>query len=579
MKQTLKNLFCLAILASSTAALADSSCGDSGSCGASASGPSTECCFPAGYMINDKGNVYGQTNFTAHPVQWDMFRRMAGASTEKLHLFGEEEFYGVASLALQYQQTTDNGRIAQWFSFNNSGANNGAMTYGPAASLDDALTEIDDINSLNFGVTNSGTVTFCPKIQNFVADIDLFFGWDEFVCGLSSRFSIPINWTRWTLGLNDSNAGTGATTFPNGLYNAFDAATAVDVPYTSLKDAWKGTQPFGAAPVLKKGRIDGSQSETAVAGLKMELGYDFLRRDKSHLALSFLVVAPTGNKPNATYLFDAISGSSKSWEIGADFNGHWNFWERQECNQSLGLHFDVALVSQLKSSQTRLFGMKNGGDQAVGENQTTPAACNVAAGSSWLLLKQVSDGAAGNNAPTVTGLERAANVLALQAKIGAGFETNGAILLKYIRNHFSVDLGYELYYRSQEKLSSRATIDPFTYGVYGASLDNTGSLAASYLTGASSSTSTIGKPAFYDYLNDVQTFVYLQDSDVCACTALQPATLSNKVFGFCEYSWDNCDWDPTVGLGASYEIGASKSGAKNVALNQWSVLAKGSISF
>ncbi len=577
MKQTLKNLFCLAILASTTAALADSSCGGSGSCGASASGPSTECCFPAGYMINDKGNVYGQTNFTAHPVQWDMFRRMAGASTEKLHLFGEEEFYGVASLALQYQQTTDNGRIAQWFSFNNSGANNGAMTYGPAASLDDAVAATDDINSLNFGVTNSGTVTFCPKIQNFVADIDLFFGWDEFVCGLWSRFSIPINWTRWTLGLNDSNAGTGATTFPNGLYNAFDAATAVDVPYTSLKDAWKGTQPFGAAPVLKKGRIDGSQSETAVAGLKMELGYDFLRRDKSHLALSFLVVAPTGNKPNATYLFDAISGSSKSWEIGADFNGHWNFWERQECNQSLGLHFDVALVSQLKSSQTRLFGMKNGGVQGVGVNQATPAACNVAAGSSWLLLKQVSDGAAGVLTPTVTGLERAANVLALQAKIGAGFETNGAILLKYIRNHFSVDLGYELYYRSQEKLSSRATIDPYTYGVYGATLDNTD--AINYLSPASASTSTIGNPAYPDYLNGADTFVYLQDSDVCACTALQPATLSNKVFGFCEYSWDNCDWDPTVGLGASYEIGASKSGAKNVALNQWSVLAKGSISF
>lgn len=568
MKQTLKNLFCLAILASSTAAIADS-CGGSGSCGASASGPSTECCFPANYMINDKGNVYGQTNFTAHPVQWDMFRRMAGASTEKLHLFGEEEFYGVASLALQYQQTTDNGRIAQWFSFNSSGANNGAMTYGPAET--NGADQVFDINSLNFGVTNSGSVTFCPKIQNFIADIDLFFGWDEFVCGLWSRFSIPINWTRWTLGLNDSTTGTGATVFPDGVVSS---VATTDVPYTSLKDAWKGTQSFGEAPVLKKGRIDGSQSETAVAGLKMELGYDFLRRDKSHLALSFLVVAPTGNKPNATYLFDAISGSSKSWEIGADINGHWNFWERQECNQSLGLHFDVALVSQLKASQTRLFGMKNGGDQPAGdENQVTAAACNVAAGSSWLLLKKVSDGAAGNLTPTPTNLERAANVLALQAKIGAGFETNGAILLKYIRNHFSVDLGYELYYRSQEKLSSRATIDPYTYGVYGAALDSDWTNTVSY------STSTIGTAAFNDYMNDTETFIYLQDSDVCACTALQPATLSNKVFGFCEYSWDNCDWDPTVGLGASYEIGASRKGAKNVALNQWSVLAKGSISF
>lgn len=563
MKQTLKNLLCLAVLASSTAAFA---CDSSGSCGvASGSGSESDCCFPGSYSLNANGNVYGQTNFTAHPVQWDQFRRMSGASTEKLHLFGEEEFYGVASLALQYQQTTGNSNIAQWFSFakgnsSNNGASNGQMSYGIESD------GTNDISALNFGVTSSGIVSFCPKIQNFVADIDLFFGWDEFVCGLWSRFSIPINWTRWNLGLHDTNNGGGLPNYPgaNSISVALNSSAAVPVAYTNMKDAWNGDKTFGDVPVLKKGRINGSQDKVAVAGLKMELGYDFMRREKSHLALSLMVVAPTGNKPEATFLFDAISGSSKSWEIGGDINGHWNFWEKQECNQSLGLHFDVALMGQLKASQTRLFGLNSGGVNST----ATPAAnscTNLNAGSSWLLLKKFTGGAT----PTsVVGLERAANILALESKIGAGFETNGAILVKYIRNHFSFDLGYELYYRNAETLTSRNAIAAQTYAVYGVSTTSNSTDVHSQ------STSSIGSVGAND-----TTFTYLADSDVCNCSALQPSTFSNKVFGFAEYSWDNCDWEPTLGLGASYEIGADKQGAENVALNQWSVLAKGSISF
>ena len=223
-------------------------------------------------------------------------------------------------------------------------------------------------------------------------------------------------------------------------------------------------------------------------------------------------------------------------------------------------------MGQLKASQTRLFGLNSGGVN------TTPVAnscTNLNAGSSWLLLKKVSGGVAGAN-PTggVVGLERAANVLALESKIGAGFETNGALLVKYIRNHFSFDLGYELYYRNAETLSSRNSIAALTYAVYGISD------ASTYTNIDSQSTSSIGSVGAND-----ATFTYLADSDVCNCSALQPSTFSNKVFGFAEYSWDNCDWEPTLGLGASYEIGADKQGAENVALNQWSVLAKGSISF
>lgn len=562
MKQVLRGLLYFSLLAVATHAAVACNSG-SGSCSStsgSGDSESVSCCFPDGYNRNNDDNVYGMTNFATHPVQWDAFRRMAGVSTEKLHLFNQEEFYGTASLALQYQQTGEANHLAQWFLFNNNSKN--SMTYAPNYDSTGA-TFSSDINSLNFGVTSTGIVSFQPKIQNFIADIDLYMGWDQFVCGLWSRISLPINWTRWNMNLCDSNTDNpGSSTFPTNLMT--DGAAAA-VPYANLKQAWVGDKTFGDATVMTSGRIDGAKSEVRVAGLKLELGYDFVRKDDRHFAASFLVVAPTGNTPKAEYLFEPISGANKQWEIGVDFNGHYNFWERAECNKSLGIHYDLALMGMTKHNQKRIFGLKAGGQQTVLDSEVTAVntapSCATGAGASWLLLKQFD-----SNGVYQGVLTSAANILALDANIGSSFETNFGVLIKYIHNHFSFDVGYELYYRNAEKLNHRTAIAA-NYGIKGG------------LDVASESTQTASLSTISVNANPDNSPVYLKDTDVCDCTALNPAYLSSKLFSFYEYSWNNCDWQPTVGVGYSFEWGNERDGAKNTAVNQWSVLAKGSVSF
>jgi hypothetical protein len=553
MKQVLRGLLYFSLLTAATGVLADC---DSGSCSStSGSGDSdtTSCCFPDNYNRNNNGNIYGMTNFATHPVQWDAFRRMSGVSTEKLHLFNQEEFYGTVSLALQYQQTSEANHLAQWFLFNNNSKN--SMSYAPNADSTGAAFG-SDINSLNFGVTSTGIISFQPKIQNFIADIDLYMGWDQFACGLWSRISLPINWTRWNMNLCDDNTNNpGSSTFPTDLMTA---NTAVTVPYANLKQAWVGDKTFGDAVVMTSGRIDDAKSVVRVAGLKLELGYDFIRKEDRHFAASFLVVAPTGNAPQAEYLFEPISGANKQWEIGVDFNGHYNFWERAECNKSLGVHYDIALMGMTKHNQKRLFGLKAGGD-------TSPViapSCAASAGSAWLLLKEFDS--AGDYAGVLTS---AANVLALNANIGSSFETNFGVLIKYIHNHFSFDVGYELFYRNAEKLNNRTAITANKYGIKGG-------LDVDLNADETASTSTISVNGAAD-----ASPVYVKDTDVCECTALHPAYLSSKLFSFYEYSWDNCDWQPTVGAGYSFEWGNERSGVKNIAVNQWSLIAKGSVSF
>jgi hypothetical protein len=544
MKFILHKLFCyLFCFATFTTAINILASDSSGVCSAISDNitPSISCCFPEDYSITNNSNVYGQTNFVTHPVQWDQFRRMSGVSTEKLHLFNQTEFYGTVSLALQYQQTSNANHLAQWFLFNNNSPN--SMSYAPN---DNGTGEIfsADINAYNFGVTATGTISFQPKIQNFIADIDLYMGWDQFVCGLWSRVSIPINWTRWDLQLCDSNqSDPGNDTFPIALMQKGEAA---EVTYANLQQAWVGNKPFGDAPVMLSGCIDGPKDVTAVAGLKLELGYDFVRKTDRHLALSCLVVVPTGNSPNAQYLFEPISGSNKQWELGVDINGHYNFWEAAECYRSLGLHFDVAIMGMLKRNQKRIFGLKAGPD----------GTCS--AGATWLLLKEFDNG------DEYARLQRASNILALNADIGSSFETNLGILVKYIHNHFSFDLGYELYYRNSESISNRIPIEEDKYSIKGntnAGIDTTASKSTISINGAT----------------DVE-LIHLKDTDVCECPALQPAYLSSKLFSFIEHSWDS-NWQPTFSIGCAYEWGNKRDGANNLAANQWSVLAKGSVSF
>jgi len=528
MKQTLRSLLCVAVLAASVITPVRAADED------------VTFAFPGDYNTNDNSNAYGMTNYAMRGVHHNAHRRMAGASTEKLHQFGAEEFYGVASLAVEYQQTRNNTNFAQWFSFASDGNND--MTYGHYDGLDSSTKDID---GFNFGVTASGTVNLDPRIQNINADIDLFLGFDEFVCGLWARIGVPINHTRWDLRLTDTlDAGTADTTFGSNL---MDSAVTVTVPYSDLKTAWVGDKGWGDVPVMTKGRIDGRRTETAVAGLKLELGYDFIRREYAHLAASFMVVAPTGNEPTADYLFEAVSGARNSWEVGGNISGHYNFWENADCNSSFGLHVDATVTSLLKRNQTRLWCLIAGSSAA----KSSP-------GASFLLLKKFT------SAGAYSALERGPNVLALKGKVGASIMANVGAMFKYTRDAFGCDFGYEFYHRSKEQLNSRTAIAASTYGIKGMTPVSTDT----------SSTSTITLNATAD-----TSATYIADADIREQTALHPAYNSHKLFSFYQYNWNNCDWEPTLGVGGSYEFGAGKDGAENIAADQWGVMIKGSISF
>jgi len=574
MNLNFKKLLGLSLLAATGLAQADCTSSAGTSCGDTPLPISLEdlSCTPA--TVNDL--AYGQTFFSIRPQYSNTARDQMGSST-RVHKFAAQEFNGDVSLALDYAQSTNGNDLGTWFFFNGTNS----MNYGPNWNANTTPTGLD-VNSLNFAVTASGTITATPRIQNLVADFQLYLGWDEFVQGLWTRICIPVNYVRTDMRLVDTvTTPSSANPLSNpGYFNQGDvdnlASGTTVPPYSNLQQGWVGNKSVGNFAGRAFGDIDGRRSHTSVAGLVFDIGYDFLRREKGHFGLSLRAVAPTGNEPNAQYVFEPISGANGCWEIGGGLTAAYQLYSTSE-NGYFNFYLDGQVTHLGSRAQKRLFGLQNIKAVAVAggaDDSTAPSA-----GASWLLLEQFN-----TSTGFYTGvLTSAADILALVVKVGNAVQGDLSASFEFRKNNYGVRAGYNFWARTKDQASARQASafsdTSVSYAVKQAS-GNAGSSILAVGTnnecavkgssniaqaGANSTTST--------------TTNYFTEDDISACPALHPTAYSNKVFGCVDYTWSDNEWNPYLLIGGSYEIGGSFQSIKNSALTQWSVLAKGGIAF
>lgn len=546
MKLMLKGFLCIALLAS---AIFNAVASDvTGSCGNNSS--STACCDEKA-RCNVPGNVLGtRTHFSRRGQEMNTARRLT-AVADKQHRYGVEEFNGTVDGTLQYTQTRHGQDIARYF-FGKQ-----RLTYG------DACDGTFDIYSVNFGTTASGSVCFNPKVQDIIGDINLWLGWDEFVCGLWTMIDVPITHTRWTLGLQDTNTFNPVRTTSSGTLDATFApdlvsTTTAAIPFGTLREAWANDKAFGEAPKMNCGKICGKQKDTAVAGVRFDLGYDVIRRECGYLGGSILFIAPTGTKPCDEFLFNAVAGSQHMWQVGGSLVAGYRLWNNCDDDQSLSLYFDGTFTHLFKAKQRRLFALK------------TPAGRPNPL-SSFLLLKKFDP-----NTGAVVGLERASNILCCESKIDAKVQTDLALMLQYDHGCFSAAVGWNFWLRDTERFNgncktnsnsnnsgcnAQGCVIPLrTYGIKGSTLvTDTDTM----------SNATIGNCGAID-----ATPVFLTTDDIDFCSALHPRAYSNKVFGWVGYNWRDCEWQPYVAVEGGVEFGHD-----NKAADQWEVMLKGGVAF
>ena len=561
MNLNLKQIAGFAILAAVGGAQAACSSSSSSSCGSATL--NVDLAGASSTPLTSNELAYGQTFFGLRPQHSNVARDQMGTAG-RVHQFAKEEFHGDVSMALQWQQSRNASELGSWFFFNGTNS----MTYGPNWTDADNTNSVD-VNSLNFGTTASGTITASPRVQNLVADLQLYLGWDEFISGVWTKVGIPINYVRTDMKLVDTV--TTADASQNGNAGKFmkgdvDDSGTTTVPYSNLAKAWVGDKTAGDLPVRKYGNISGRRSETRVAGLSFELGYDFLRREEGHLGLALRTVMPTGNTPYSEYVFEPISGANNSWEIGGSVNGAYELWSGND-DDNLQFFVNGNVTTLGRRAQRRLLGLKN--------ILSKP-------GSSWLMVKKFS----ASNTYVASGLEHAANLTSLVIKVGSSVMADAAASLKYNYGNYGFAVGYNFWHRSKEKADARET-SAFSTVNYAIKAASGNAAAGSTLTLASNGTSVATKGE--SNINRHGTTVVissankathlLADADIDVTPALHPSAQSHKVFGSLEYNWKDNEWEPYFLVGGSYEVGAKSNSIKNSAVDQWGVMAKGGIAF
>lgn len=469
--------------------------------------------------------VFGKTHFSARPQDQNVARKMMGVE-DKIHLFGENDFYGVLSTASEFQTTFDSKKIGKYFSFVK---NSNSMTYDPMNTTDKCGKF--DINSTTFGTGASGVICFKPRIYNFIYDVDLWVGLDKILCGLWSRLMITLAYTNWNMRLSDTGENGDRFIPVNGAQLKF--------PYENIFESFKGgsdveviAQNGGTtiihAASLKNGKIDGKRSETGVAGIHYDLGYDFISRENGHLGASIHVVFPTGNDVNDLYLFNSVLGTN-NWQLGMTLNGSYRLWQNCDRSKELSLYFDAVATHLFKHRQKRLFGIKN-----------------FKPGSEYLI---VADATESEDNPFI---ERFSNIVICEKKFGNTIMLDAALMLQYDTGCYSFGLGYNLWLRSKDKISSKSCKNCL----------------------ATDKKYELQGDIDFCLANTNPEITQLTNNDIDFCVALHPSSLTNKIFGFMEYNWKNKKLQPYLLLGAEVEWARG-----NKAANQAGIIFKGGISF
>lgn len=338
-------------------------------------------------------------------------------------------------------------------------------------------------------------------------------------------------------------------------------------------DEGGGAVPTGAVanmtaafkqPLLQYGRIDGKQSKWGVADIELILGVDWTKQDHCQLSTFIGLVAPTGNRPKAEYLYEAIVGNNHHW--GVILGGSSRHLWKEGDNYTLTFLCDGDWRYLFENTQTRMFDLV---DKPWGRYvylvDTTATGAIVGTDS---LFAQ----------PTAAdSLVLGANVLTQEVKVKpyGAFMINTALNYRH-DNGCELEGGFNFYTRQAEKVRLKNDFaNPNNYGIPALADDID---ASNWLQTVSYA--TIDNSRAYDTGDANQATgttpltTVLTESDLDFNSASHPAVLESSFYGIAGKNWDSWRFPCYAGVGGSYTYSVDNAGT-----DRWAVFGKLGVSF
>lgn len=384
----------------------------------------------------------------------------------------------------------------------------------------------------NFGLCPNfvGTLSIEPKIQNIIFENQFFFSLNCITPGLYAIANFPLVNTRWSLGLCPQGQITICDKFAPCTVSK-NSATGTN----NLLQALGGSFLFGdMLTPIKFGKItDQTLTYTNLANFNLIIGYDIHQDPKYFYGFFLEFIAPTGNKPNARYLFEPIVGNGHHWELGGGVTGNLPIWSNG-IDENLLLYIDAHVTHMFKSRQCRSFDF-----------------CSRGPFSRYNLLQQF------DQSGIYTGqLINGINFTTRPVDVSRTVKGDVVFKIAYYNPCLSLDVGYNFYGHTGEKLCLVKTdFDKYRYTFKRA-----------------------------DICKNNKANNFLNDSDLFLESGISPATVTHKLFAYLDYYFydrpDICKrYILYIGIGAEIEVNGLACNEQNNSLNQWGIWLKGGLSF
>lgn len=513
-------------------------------------------------LVNTAGLLAGATSpvtpLVSYRSQSENAAREIAGWTNFINKADKDVFYGTFAATTEYTRSSDNDEIihALFGCYYPQSCNVLKITGSQAVSdhgPKDLLAEW-----FYLPPDYEGSICFQPVVQNFIMDLNFYWGMDLLAKGTYLRIHTPLVWTSWNLGASFSTKtkGSTGTTYLSSAEKFFCS---------------KGIETSGSiiAKPLSCARFCGGScegSKTLLADIQADYGWNFLLDEDYHLGLFIRGVAPTGNAPKGEWLFEPIVGNGHHWELGGGLTGSTIFWRDEEEAKSLGFYVDANITHLFNAGQNRVFDLKN---------------------------KPLSRYMYAQTGNTISPI---ANLTSCRMNVNIAVQADILAMFCYTSENWTYDLGYNFWARSCEKFectscgscTNNASACTSCEGSCGKCIIKNGNDAHWAIDAESTiNTQASGSPHI------------LTDNDI-DYNGARTKGMSNKVFAHMAYGWLEHSFAPYLGFGGEVEFGRnddccgcesscstncgsncsnSCSCCANVALSQWGIWLKGGMSF
>ncbi len=389
-------------------------------------------------------------------------RRIAGVTNQLYHYNTDDVVYGTFSITPEYsrsfksQDITDClfGEYLQCEPCDSVIRISGSRS--PERGSNDLLADYFYLPT-NF----VSLVHFEPIIDNFIIDFEYYAQLDAWIEGLYFQLSAPLAHTRWSLRMHEKIIDCGTdmddygyftprplTKFLND-FTEYANGVSIDPIIQNLSNdpGVDDNITIMAQPLLRAKMSSDRLIRTRLADLRLFLGWNYyFCNNRGHFGLDIQLAAPTGNSPEAHYLFEPIAGNGHHWELGGGFHGLVRFARNEEKNQFCALYVEADVTHLFKTKQHRTFDLcgKPLSRYMLAERMSSTIEDHLVGIENGNEI-QAKAQFAHEYAPV-------ANITTVRVPVSASIQADIVALFNVTRGGFTWDIGYNFWAISCEKI-------------------------------------------------------------------------------------------------------------------------------